>query len=39
MEMAVTVLHNNIKNLNNGDNTSDKETIYPIIEAPIPGIG
>jgi len=39
MEMAVIVLHNNIKNLNNGDNASDKETIYPIIETPIPGTG
>ena len=39
MEMAVIVLHNNIKNLNSGDNTSDRDTIYPAIEAPIPGTG
>jgi len=39
MEMAVIVLHNNIKNLSAGDNTSDRDIIYPPIEAPIPGMG
>ena len=39
MEMAVIVLHNNIKNLSAGENISDRDTIYPAIEAPIPGTG